>query len=151
MLEVDVTKEVKIIVEQHPDGFVAYPVGLRGVILGEGDTRDEAIADITSAIQFHIETFGATQLELDEPLLDVFVADGASIAGPMERMDQGQPQASAPKGRKRKAWGVSPRFEDPPQTSPEGATADSARHHPPSRFRHRAPGPHPMHSTLPSR
>jgi len=70
-----VTKEVKIIVEQHPDGFVAYPVGLRGVIIGEGDTRDEAIADVTSAIQFHIETFGATQLELDEPLLDVFVAD----------------------------------------------------------------------------
>lgn len=74
-LEADVTKEVKIIVEQHPDGFVAYPVGLRGVIIGEGDTRDEAIADVTSAIRFHVETFGATQLELDEPLLDVFVAD----------------------------------------------------------------------------
>jgi predicted RNase H-like HicB family nuclease len=69
------TKDVKIIVEQHPDGFVAYPVGLRGVILGEGDTREEAIADVTSAIQFHIETFGASELELDEPLLDVFVAD----------------------------------------------------------------------------
>jgi len=70
-----VTKEVKVIVEQHPDGFVAYPVGLRGVIVGEGDTREEALADVTSAIQFHIETFGATELELDEPLLDVFVAD----------------------------------------------------------------------------
>lgn len=69
------TKEVKVIVEQHPDGFVAYPVGLRGVIVGEGDTREEALADVTSAIQFHIETFGATELELDEPLLDVFVAD----------------------------------------------------------------------------
>lgn len=73
--EAQVTREVKIIIEQHPDGFVAYPVGLRGVIIGEGDTREEAIADVTSAIQFHIETFGATQLELDEPLLDVFVAD----------------------------------------------------------------------------
>jgi len=66
------TKDVKIIVEQHPDGFVAYPVGLRGVIVGEGDARAEAIADVTSAIQFHVETFGITELEMDEPLIGVF-------------------------------------------------------------------------------
>jgi predicted RNase H-like HicB family nuclease len=69
------TKNVKIIVEQHSDGFVAYPVGLRGVIVGQGDTREEAITDVTSAIQFHVETFGATELETDEPLLNVFLAD----------------------------------------------------------------------------
>ena len=69
------TRDVKIIVEQHPDGFVAYPVGLRGVIVGEGDTRAEAIADVTSAIQFHVETFGVKELEMDEPLLGVFVGD----------------------------------------------------------------------------
>jgi predicted RNase H-like HicB family nuclease len=69
------TKEVKIIVEQHADGFVAYPVGLRGVIVGQGETREEAIADVTSAIQFHVETFGASELETGEPLLGVFVAD----------------------------------------------------------------------------
>jgi predicted RNase H-like HicB family nuclease len=67
-------KEVRIIVEQHSDGFVAYPVGLRGVIVGEGNTRAEAIADVTSAIQFHVETFGAEAIEADE-LLDVFVTD----------------------------------------------------------------------------
>jgi predicted RNase H-like HicB family nuclease len=69
------TKDVKIIVEQHTDGFVAYPVGLRGVIVGQGDTREEAITDVTSAIQFHVEAFGATELETDEPLLNVFLAD----------------------------------------------------------------------------
>jgi predicted RNase H-like HicB family nuclease len=69
------TKKVKIIVEQHSDGFVAYPVGLRGVIVGQGDTREEAVADVASAIQFHTETFGTTDLEPDEPLLDVFVTD----------------------------------------------------------------------------
>jgi predicted RNase H-like HicB family nuclease len=63
-----VTKELKIIVEQHPDGFVAYPVGLRGVVIGEGDTRDEAIAGATSAIRFHIETFGATPSRLSQGL-----------------------------------------------------------------------------------
>lgn len=73
------TREVKIIVEQHPDGFVAYPVGLRGVIVGQGDTREDALADVTSAIEFHVETFGTGDLEPEEPLLDVFLAD-TSIA-----------------------------------------------------------------------
>lgn len=68
-------KDLKIIVEEHSDGFVAYPVGLRGVIVGEGDTLDEAVADVTSAIKFHVETFGAEELEMQEPLLDVFVRD----------------------------------------------------------------------------
>jgi len=68
-------KNLKIIVEEHPDGFVAYPVGLRGVIVGQGDTLDEAVADVTSAIRFHVETFGDTELEMDEPLLDVFVTE----------------------------------------------------------------------------
>lgn len=72
-------KDVKIIVEQHPDGFVAYPVGLRGVIVGQGDTHEEAVADVTSAIQFHAETFGTADLEPDEPLLDVFVT-GTRVA-----------------------------------------------------------------------
>jgi len=69
------TKDLKVIVEQHRDGFVAYPVGLRGVIVGQGDTRGEALADVTSAIEFHVETFGSSALEPDEPLLDVFLTD----------------------------------------------------------------------------
>jgi len=50
---------IKIIVEKHDDGYVGYPVGMRGVVVGEGDTYAEALADVRSAIQFHIETFGA--------------------------------------------------------------------------------------------
>jgi predicted RNase H-like HicB family nuclease len=48
----------KVIVEKHPDGYVAYPVGLKGAVVGEGDTYEEALADVQSAIRFHIETFG---------------------------------------------------------------------------------------------
>jgi predicted RNase H-like HicB family nuclease len=51
---------IKIIVEKHGDGFVAYPVGMRGVVVGEGDTYNDALADVRSAIKFHIETFGAS-------------------------------------------------------------------------------------------
>jgi predicted RNase H-like HicB family nuclease len=49
---------IKVIVEKHPDGYVAYPLGLKGVVVGEGDTYEEALADARSAIRFHIETFG---------------------------------------------------------------------------------------------
>ena len=65
----------KIIVEKHADGYVAYPIGLKGVVVGEGDTYAQAVADVTSAIKFHIETFGAEVLEIEEPVLDIFIAE----------------------------------------------------------------------------
>ncbi len=56
-------KSFKIVVEKHEDGFVAYPVGTKGVVVGQGDTYDEALADVQSAIQFHLESFGSDALE----------------------------------------------------------------------------------------
>jgi predicted RNase H-like HicB family nuclease len=53
----------KIIIEKHSDGYIAYPLGLKGVVVGEGNTYEEALADVTSAIKFHIETFGEEVLE----------------------------------------------------------------------------------------
>jgi predicted RNase H-like HicB family nuclease len=68
-------KQFKIIVEKHPDGYVAYPLGLKGVVVGEGDTYEEALADVKSAIQFHIEAFGQEVVEGETPILEVFVAE----------------------------------------------------------------------------
>ena len=68
-------KQYKIVVEKHPDGYVAYPLGLKGVVVGEGDTYEEALADVKSAIRFHIETFGEEVLEMDPPILEAFVAE----------------------------------------------------------------------------
>ena len=67
--------QLKFIVEQHSDGFVAYPLGLQGVVVGEGETADEALADAKSAAKFHIETFGAEAFPSDSPLLDAFIVD----------------------------------------------------------------------------
>ncbi len=50
--------QLKFIIEQHADGFIAYPVGLHGIVIGEGDTYDEALSDAKSAAKFHIQTFG---------------------------------------------------------------------------------------------
>jgi predicted RNase H-like HicB family nuclease len=68
-------RSVKIIVEKHPDGYVAYPLGFKGVVVGEGDSYEEALADATSAIRFHVDTFGPEVLEADPPLLEAFVAE----------------------------------------------------------------------------
>lgn len=61
-------KTIKIIVEKHPDGYVAYPPGLRGVVVAEGETYEEALSEVKSAIRFHIETFGSDAFESDENL-----------------------------------------------------------------------------------
>jgi len=68
-------RQFKIIVEKHPDGYVAYPLGLKGVVVGEGDTYEEALADVKSAIQFHIETFGLDTVLDEVPVLEAFVAE----------------------------------------------------------------------------
>ena len=68
-------KSIKIIIEKHTDGYVAYPLGLKGVVVGEGDSYEEALADVKSAISFHIETFGADALEEESPVLEAFIAE----------------------------------------------------------------------------
>ncbi len=68
-------RHIKIVIEKHADGYVAYPVGLKGVVVGEGDTVEEALADVRSAIAFHIETFGTEVL--DEQPSEVLIADEA--------------------------------------------------------------------------
>jgi len=70
-------RSLKILVEQHEDGYVAYPVGLKGIVIGEGDTVEAALADIRSALQFHLESFGQDALaELPQEVIltDVEVA-----------------------------------------------------------------------------
>jgi predicted RNase H-like HicB family nuclease len=70
----------KIIVEKHADGYVAYPLGLNGIVVGQGDTYDEALTDVKSAIRFHIDTFGAQAFREDAPALEAFVAEAEIIA-----------------------------------------------------------------------
>jgi predicted RNase H-like HicB family nuclease len=70
-------KNIKIIVEKHADGYVAYPLGLQGVVLGEGDTYEEELADVKSALRFHVETFGAEVLETESLALEAFVAEAS--------------------------------------------------------------------------
>ncbi len=72
-------KQIKIIVEKHSDGYVAYPLGMKGVVVGEGDTYEQALADVKSAIQFHIETFGRQVIEGEPTVLEAFVAEAGVL------------------------------------------------------------------------
>jgi predicted RNase H-like HicB family nuclease len=68
-------KQIKIIVEKHPDGYVSYPLGLKGIVVGQGDTYEEALSNVKSAIRFHIETFGKEVVDIEPPVLEAFVAE----------------------------------------------------------------------------
>lgn len=68
-------RQFKIVVEKNSDGYVAYPLELKGIVVGQGDTYEEALSDVKSAIQFHIETFGKEVLELKSPVLEAFIAE----------------------------------------------------------------------------
>ena len=63
----------KIVVEQHEDGFVAYPLGVAGCIVGQGDSADGSVKDLRSAIRFHIETFGKDAFQDDSFVLHAFI------------------------------------------------------------------------------
>jgi len=54
---------------------VAYPLGLKGAVIGQGETYEAALADVKSAIQFHIDTFGKGVMEADPPVLEAFIAE----------------------------------------------------------------------------
>ncbi len=66
---------IKIIVEKHEDGYVAYPVGMKGVVVAEGDSYEQALADVKSAIRFHVDTFGKDAFDDEKPVLEAFVTE----------------------------------------------------------------------------
>jgi len=65
----------KVIVEKHEDGYIAYPLVLKGAVLGQGDSYEEALADVKSAIKFHIETFGDEAINDESTVLEAFIAE----------------------------------------------------------------------------
>jgi predicted RNase H-like HicB family nuclease len=69
-------RTLKFIVERHSDGFLAYPLGLRGVVMGQGDSYETALADAKSAAQFHIESFGTEAFDNDSDVEAAYVAEG---------------------------------------------------------------------------
>ena len=53
---------------------------MKGTAVGEGDTCEEALADVKSAIRFHVETFGDEVLTDDSALIEAFIAEATITA-----------------------------------------------------------------------
>jgi len=68
------TKQFKIIVEKHSDSYVAYPLGVKGIVVGEGNTYESALADVKSAIAFHIGSFGSEVFDSEAFIADAGIA-----------------------------------------------------------------------------
>ncbi|MEG4090245.1 hypothetical protein [Microcoleus sp. Pol12B4] len=65
-------KQFKIISEKHFDGYVAYALGIKGAVVSEGDTYEEALADVKAAIRCYIEVFGKETMENESPAMRLF-------------------------------------------------------------------------------
>ena len=69
------TNRIKVIIEHAEDGYIAYPLGMKGVVVGQGDTYEQALVDVTSAIQAHLREFGPESLQPDGTAIEAFVAE----------------------------------------------------------------------------
>ena len=69
----------KFIVERHSDGYLAYPLGLTGVVMGQGDSFEAALYGAKSAVRAHIEAFGAQTLEDDYEVDAAYVAEACVV------------------------------------------------------------------------
>lgn len=73
-------RNVKVVIERHPDGYVGYPLGFtRGAIVGQGETFADALENTRSAIETFIEHYGLqkflSHLESAESALDAYIAE----------------------------------------------------------------------------
>ena len=68
-------QRIKLIIEHTEDGYIAYPLGLKGVVVAQGDSYEEALQEVRSAVRFHLETFGADAFEEAADAKEVFIAE----------------------------------------------------------------------------
>jgi predicted RNase H-like HicB family nuclease len=69
------SRRIKLVIERTEDGYVAYPLGLKGVVVAQGDSYDQALREVQSAVRFHLQTFGPEVLEEASEVEEVFTAE----------------------------------------------------------------------------
>jgi predicted RNase H-like HicB family nuclease len=69
--------KIKYVVERHSNGYIAYPLGIQGIVAGQGKTYQEALDDAKSALKFHIETFGAQVLDDESSIIEAYIEEEA--------------------------------------------------------------------------
>ena len=73
------SQRLQLVVERHADGYVAYPLGITGVVVGQGDSYEAALEDVRSALAFHSETFGMESLMQEDPVEEACLAENVLV------------------------------------------------------------------------
>jgi predicted RNase H-like HicB family nuclease len=81
VVELMAVKKLKFVVEKHRDGYVASPLGLKGAVVGQGESYESALADAKSAAAFHIETFGNEAFDEQDDVMEAFVTEASLATG----------------------------------------------------------------------
>ena len=66
---------IKFVVERHPTCYIAYPLGIQGIVVGQSNTYQDALEDAKSALRFHIETFGEEVLENESSIIEASIRE----------------------------------------------------------------------------
>ena len=56
-------------------GFCSLPIDIKGVVVGQGDTFEEALEDVKPAICTHVEAFGKDIADDGGPASGVFLTE----------------------------------------------------------------------------
>ena len=67
--------QLKIIVEKHPGGYIAYPEGQKGVIVAQGATFEVALSNVKSAMRSHTGPFAEETSSMDPAIIEAFVTE----------------------------------------------------------------------------
>lgn len=60
---------------------MSHPLGLKGVVVGEGASYEVALADAESAARFHIESFGTDAFDTEGDVQAAYVVQGDVALG----------------------------------------------------------------------
>ncbi|ACK65768.1 conserved hypothetical protein [Rippkaea orientalis PCC 8801] len=70
----NMVKHFKMVIEKHSDGYIAYPIGIVGAVVGQGESYEKALSDVKSALNCYVEIFRQDILEHISPV-EVFIAE----------------------------------------------------------------------------
>lgn len=67
--------QLKIIVEKHPDGYIAYPLGRGDGVVGRGKTSEHALSNVKAALRSQADSVEEQASSLTPAIIEAFVSE----------------------------------------------------------------------------
>lgn len=79
------SKRISIVIEKHSDGYIGYPLGIKGAVVGQGDTYEEALECAKSLVSEYLEVFGnevvEEELAEEATIVETDIPANAQVSG----------------------------------------------------------------------